>query len=753
MPDKPEEEEIRVHPLDEIPTIDLPGYDEEKVIKFCEEEKRRIDAARLPWMERKLTFLHQWDDFITYEHDVILKNHKYIHVPITFEKIQTWHSRMFKSIFAMDPVFHMEALNKVTKDQVEATKLLLQWYLRDEINHKEGLKPVFDELLWDLGTDGWGCLVKRWEVDKRVVRDLQRIDPDALGQEMREAASEVGEIKKRGRPKKRLNEWEEIRKIVTIFDGVLLETVPQEAMYFPEHIPTSGDLNHPQLVMVEMFKDEQKIKNAMEIGYYDKSAGKDVLEKGKGFSDAAKMALMEEKKRLSGFQRQPSDHQEDFPLYVAFLRQDFDQDNIPEEYVLTISFKARRILRISPLDRICRDHSRPIYKFDLIKRPRSSQSRGWVETLYSLNEEIDEFHNLRRASGFIANVPWGFYRAGSGLEKEPIEVAPGKFYPVDDPQADVRPMQFPNVTGWAMSEEELAMGYADRLTSMPSYLQGSVSGPVGPLRSNSGLSRLLQESQAPLDVYLERFRTPFNRLMRGILSDLQTRLPETVSIRVLGDKGNMLYAPDGKVMFMDLTKDQYAGDYKFTLAASDAQYNQEAEKQNALQRTQMLINPFAIQTGVVSPENIFNIYKNLLLKHGEVDIGAYITEPHLIPKPVNLFHEYNAIIAGRVPMILMNDDHDSKIEGLMALANTPEYAEGKEHGTISPLADMIMAQVIQTHQAYSQILKQIQAAPNTSGMEISPTVGARSVGMGPGQVNNPNPEMAAPASEGPREGA
>lgn len=737
-----------IDPIDRMPVI---NYDEKELIKLFEREKTEIDQARSQWYLRKLEFLYQWDDFIQYKHDSVISDQPYIHIPVTFEKIQTWHSRMYKTITSMDPLFHMEPLNLASKEEVEATKMILRWYLRDEINYRQGMKPVIDELLWDLGTDGWGCIYKRWEKLHRMIVDMERVEVSNLREEVREVGEE---IRKKGRPRKSYKEYREIPKIIEIFSGVVLETLPHECVYFPANIPTSGDLNHPEIIMIELLKTEQELILMKEQGFYDAEAVDEVIKKGKGYDNALKQDLREQRHRLVGIDSEQRNYEKEFPIDVIFFRKDLDEDGFPEEYVFSASIKARKVLRATYLDRICRDHNRPIYKFDLIKRPRSSYSRGFPEILYSLNTEIDDFHNIRRASGLIANVPWGFYRASSGLEKEAIEVAPGKFYPVDDPQTDVKPMNFPNVTSWALQEEGLAQTYADKLTSMPALLQGQVAGPIGPLRSTSGMLSLIQESQAPLDVYLDRFRGPFGKLMSGILSDLQARLPEIVKIKVLGEKGELLYGTDGQMLFMEIPKHLYSGQYKFTLAANDAQYNPERDRQNALAIAQMLMTQFPIQAGIVSPQNAYNIYKNILEKNGVLDVDSYLTKPPMIPSPMNLLQEYTAIINGRVPMIVMNDNHAEKITGLTALINSSEYQEGKTLGTVHPLADLIMSQVLQTHQAYLQLIAQMPAMQNQSGLEMPLTIGGRQAGVGPTRVeeetSGPVPETMVPIRGGNR---
>jgi len=733
-----EENENKIIKADPIDRLVMIEFDEDELMSKIIREKQMIDESRSEWYQRKLEYLYQWDNFVDYKHPSIIEGQPYFHIPVTHEKLQAWHARMYKTITGFDPMFTVTPLNKVTIQDVIAVKEVMQWYLRDEINDQQGMKPVLDELLWDLGSDGWAIIYKRWDIIQRMFVDcVKNVDPEAFLQEQQELQAEVAQAKKRGRPPLKKKEFREIKKVITTFSGIILETVPHECIYFPEYIPTSGDLNHPKMVCIEVPRTEEDYIRAKMLGQFDEDAVDQALLVGRGFNSSVKQDLREERKRLQGINENLNVKNQELVTDIIFYRDDLDKDGIFEEYIFTANLKAKVFLKKTYLDRVCRDGKRPIYKFDLIKRPRSAYSRGFPEMLYSLNMEVDDFHNIRRASGLIANVPWGFYRATSGLDKEAIEVSPGKFYPVDDPASDVKAMNFPNVTSWALQEENLAQSYADRLTAMPSYMQGVVSGPVGPLRSTSGLQSLLQESQLPLDVYLDRFRVGFDKLLRGILSDLGARLEPVIMLKVLGENGEPLFnTQTGEMLQESVLRQQLTtGRYKFNLTANSAQFNPEKDRQDALAIGQTLMTQLAIQTGIVQPENMYYILRDMLEKSGKKDIDKYITRPQLTQKPLNLFAEITSITNGHMPMIVMNDDHQAKIQGLVQFVNSEDYQEGKRLGVNSPIADLLFSQAIQTHQKFLTMLNSVPAMPNQSGLELPVTMGARQAGVGPGQVN------------------
>lgn len=742
-----EQELKEIDPIDQLPMEIV--YDEQEIISLAINNKTLIDTARSWWFDRKLTFLHQWDDFVQYDKPRIIESQPYIHIPMTFGKIMTWHARMYNAIFSQDPIFHIEPLNSCVRDEVDATKMVLQWYLRDEINYQKGLKGVFDEMLWELGADGWAIIYKEWVNQKRMIHTLNRAykngssDPRELMDNIKEAASQIRAV---GRPKKSLNDYPLIKEVLTVFNGVNLKTIPQENVYFPDYIPESGDMNYPKIVMLEEVMHEEDViyNKAKKLWYPD--ACDFILDAGKGYDDGRKMEIRQLRSRLQQIDMQQQVLRNEYQVYHMFLREDLDDDGIPEEYVFTMSLRARKVLAVRYLEQISNDFKRPVYKFDLFKVPRLAYSKGLVEILYSLNCEVDDFHNVRRVSGLIANVPWGFYRASSGMDKEAIEVRPGKFFPVDDPANDVKPMQFPNVTTWALQEEQLAQTYGDQLTSMPPMLQGQMPQTIGPMRSTSGMLSTIQESSAPLSVQLDRLRIPCGMMFNGILADLQVRLPKVIIMKVLGDGGELLWNADGSMLTLPISRDLIGGKYKFSLAANDALYNPEQDKQEAQQIAQMMLSQIPLQMGLVTPTNAYYIYRNMLDKFGYKEISKYLTQPQLIPQPVNLFQEYTMICDGDMPPIVQNDDHEGKIKGLLMLAASPEYQQGKMMNppTVSPLADLVMDKAILVHKKMLAMVQSAQANVQASGTQ---NMGANMANMGQNQAHQPQqPNQGQPAN-------
>lgn len=729
-------------PIDLNPKIE---FDHEDLIEKFSKEKTRIDDSRSQWLDLKLEYLDQWDNFLTDQYAPYGKSKERsddsLHIPLIFEKSQVWQSRMYNTIFAIEPFFMARPLSKVTKTSADSVRKVMDWYLTTQINKEEGIKPVIDELLWDMAPNGWACLYKSWEKIQRKFKDVQKLNMNDLAEEAEEIRADLAQ---KGRPRRPVKEYREVSRMVTIFDGIMLKSIPQEDMYFPEYIPTSGDMDHPKMIFVELGMDEQELRTYQKMGLYEKEAVDIIIESGRGFDDPRKNEIRKRKQELAGLNPDLPGAEEPYQMFAAFYREDLDGDGYPEEYMSMVSLKAKQIARTTYLDRICYDGKRPIYKFDLFKRPRSAYSRGFAEMLYPYNREIDDIHNLRRRVSKIANIPWGVYRPSGGMEKEALNVEPGVFFPVDDTSTDIRMMNAGNVTTAWVQEEALVQQYADKLTSMPAIMQGALTGPIGPLRSTSGVTSILNEANGPLNVHLDRFRVPFNRLLNSIYVDISRRLPKIIKIQVLGEDGEELYDNEGNLIEEEIDRDLLRGKYRWILSANDAHFNPEKDRQNAQVMAQTLLSPLLMQMGITTPQTAYNVMSNLLKKNGEIEINKYINKPQDILQPLTLMEEWTTILNGRMPIIVLNDDHAAKIMGYMKMVQAPEFTSAVEQGLVSPVILGLLDQAILNHKKFQQMIETAQPPPNQEGQQVASTLGATSAGVSPQQQPQAPGEIAPP---------
>jgi hypothetical protein len=221
--------------------------------------------------------------------------------------------------------------------------------------------------------------------------------------------------------------------------------------------------------------------------------------------------------------------------------------------------------------------------------------------------------------GLISSMPFGFYRATSSLEEERMPLEPGVLIPLDNPTQDVFFPQLGNRGAFNQQEEAMLYNYIERFTSISDISLGIVGGQ-GAARTATGARALLGESSANLDVYLRRMNRGWKRALTYLFHSLQERLPAGFQFRVLGDDG---------ALYWETVKDrmQIAGSYDFELEPNSSNSNKAIQQEQASAVLQTIANPFFIQLGIVTPQNIFQAMKTKLQVDGIRDWARYITKP------------------------------------------------------------------------------------------------------------------------------
>jgi len=665
--------------------------DNNDIVQYFSARMDKDDANRTLFLNRKSAYLNEWDNFTSYSQTAAYANVSpkttkvnYLHYPFSLEKIIQWQASIYKLIFSNDPWFTATPLSDVTKEQAMSAEALMQYVCRDHVNYKRGMKPVIEEVLFETAAYGWGIIIKQWVTKRRKINGV----------------------------------------VKNSYEGVVLRTIPQEDCYFPSLINESDDLQNCPYVGIQMYPSKSEL---LSNPLYDMKAVEAVLKAGSNDHDSNSDILRQQQDYNSGITN-TYDSSNGYPIQIFYATL-IGKDGIAQEKVITMSKKARVMLSIQNLEEENPSYTRPVYKFSLKKRPRSPYDRGFCEILYPFNQEIDDYHNLRRENAYVSGIPWGTYRASSGLEKNAIEIQPGTFIPTEEPAADLRVVQTGNNISWTYQAEQFDFTLGDRITSQPALLQGQVPDTVGPLRSTSGVRALLTESQTPRDLDLDHIRGTLNLLLRDIYAEYSERLPATTKVRLLSSKSKGIFGAD----FINVKKDDLQGEYEFSLMVNDAQYNPEVKKQNDLALAQVLINQANLQTGIVTPANMYNILTDIVQDFNKSNVESYVTPPQNFAMALNLNQEVSMLLGGRMPVIVMNDNHEAKLQGLLAFVGSPDYQEGLQLGTVTELTDALFKQAIKQHMEMAQILQQAQAMPNQSGLEIPLTAGARQAGTLDGQ--------------------
>ena len=697
--------------------ISLPQDTIDDLISTCRRQKTAIDNDRSEWLETKNEFIEQWDNFRFDSRKTVCEGVTEIKLPTVFEKMQNWQVRTYQAIFSPSPFFSAIPTAGASADEIQATTDLMFWYLMTQLNEREGIKPFMSELLWDIASDGWAISFRSWKRTQRVRPKRQPDNKEQL-QKIREFLK-IPSNEKRNAKK--------VLEVIQVFNGQMIETVPHESVYFPANLRHGFDLQSPEVVMLEREYSEDDLLAAVETGAFDEDQVQRILNAGSEKQDGVKQHLRHTRENVQGVRTwHTSTLNPTYPLFTVFMRADLLGHRIPQEYVFTASLEASAIPRFQFLDSTIANGRRPIAKYDLVKRSRSAYSIGFPEMLNSFAIELNEIHNFRRANGYFSSVPWGFFNPQGGLEKERIVIKPGVFLPLSDPRRDYSIAKFGNTTAWPMQEEGLLQSYADKLASQPATMRGGLPDRIGPLRSTSGVMAMNNEASAPMEMNLEHIRFPLSAEIQGVHEELKARLPNIVTIMVLGKDAMPILNEDGSAREKSYPKTMIGSSFRFMLSVASANFNPAKEYQDAMGRLQLLMSPAFMQTGLVTPANLYAAGKEVLEKSGRRNIDDILTQPQNVAKPLNLFQEYNMCIKGRMPVVVLNDEHKAKVQGLSMLLNSQEFQAAVTMDVASPLAPQLLKQVIEQHQEAQKLLDSLPAVNNQSGLQQPLTLGSQS---------------------------
>lgn len=744
-------------PLVERISIHLDDEKKQKLNHWIDSQKYRIEQDRGAWFERQQKYLVNYDEFVQNVRKGPWDGSSNIRLPFTAIMVKSYHARLYNMFNQPDVISLIGREN--TDDEIAAVyKKLYSWYIWDYLNEFRGISGVIDELYMDVATVGWGVVMKDWFIKQRKTLDIikNEVDSEEVQKETELMNEEIEDTGKAS-----VSAYKEVAKIITVFEGTRIRTVPYENIYFQNYIPESNDLNYPPIVIIDTKMTESVLNLKVKQGVFDKESVDKIIAAGTsvGQKDTQAQRANENRSRSSGYDESNYGSElHEYDMQYALCTYDIDDDGIDEEIVVMRSAKGE-IAEVNYLDRLTLSGKRPVYKFDCFPKARQAYARGIPEYCYSLQSEMDMNHNMRQDYMQLQTCPFGTYRSTSNLKNEPIRIAPGKFIPVDE-NNDLRVVTFNSNAAIWQSEENILWNYGQQLVNVSPMSHGMVPQSVGPTRSTSGVVTLLEQMEKEFRPIIDRNAKVWKQLHTAILEDLDYKLPLAVKMRCLGagasETINLLLKKTMARTEYDALRINARMDLQVEVA--NLANSEEMRRNNAFQIFQMSSAPSLLQqTGVVTPRNMYNAYSKWLKTFSFINPDDFATAPQDTGPALTLAQEIQFVFQGLVPPLNLQDDHNAKANGLMAYGQSPEYAEAKRLGSTVGSTDDILSATISKHQSMAQSL-QPQGLPNPTGangadMNAMITGTAPQQGGNSGRTTNRPEQENAPASngEGPQE--
>lgn len=637
---------------------------------YVDEQMRLGDDQRTEFLIRLAQWRDAWTNFMKTGVMPGFKGGHDVHIPMIFEKVRTMHSRIYQAVLSIDPMFSIKPRSVVSEEQKQTREDLLRWATNDYANKTEGWAPTLDQDIWNFVADGTSISKHFW------VRDVRK-SVNVVSEEKRPL-----ELDAHGQPV--MNE-REVEEESIVYDGPMFKTVRLEDIYIVGNYVDSLD-DADLIVHRQQYTRSDLIKLA-KLGFFEEEALECVLKKEpdstylnslmgndnllKNVDDWA--TGVDKSASLAGIKT--------YTIHESYFRYDIDDDGIDEELVAWIEESTGEVLRITYLERVGPGGKRPFVLKKFIPRQGSFYGIGLAEMLFGLNNELDMLHNMRLDNGTLMNLPFGFYRAASGLNPEKIDLGPGKLIPVDDPQGDVNFPRMNGGTGYGFQEEQAVTGYADKSSGINEIAMGSTTGQ-GAARTATGATILANAANAGIDIFIRRYQDGFKQNLHILDLQLADLLPLGTITRVVGQ--------DGKDLYRQFTsRDSLRFEVDYCLEGNSANTNKLVERDVAMQMLQTMSNPLFLQGGLVGIKNLYNLAKNVLQKFEYRNVDAYITKPaEAEMSPYSPKDELSAILAGvKLPKVtadrhaeklaFFQEFEDSDDFGLLDAEHLPLYSEYK----------------------------------------------------------------------------
>lgn len=593
--------------------------------------------------------LQQWDEYID-DYNMEYDGESNIHLPLTLIVLKTFHARMFQVLFAIDPPFTVRAMQEAYQDDVDMVYGLMSWTLKEWANYNEGVEDVADRWLWNWCGDGNGTLKLRW--DSKFTRYMDVEDFYIRGPSTYEVIidPESGTVEEVEKPTVIRSQRE---RAVTekIFEGPVLEYVNHE-----DFAMIGGrDVQQCDMVIHRTWMTADQLQSLAMQKIFDQKMV-DAMIEGGPHAESPKPGMDIKQDRETQHGIQTLDVPEDLDKYEileAHMEVDVNNDGLNESIIVWVDNQSGRELRATYAHRVNRGGKRPFVNIEFMPREGHGYAMGLKELMHSISIELDMIHNIKVDIGLFAAMPVGFYRAATGLDPVKLKIKPGDMIPVDDPSSHVF---FPNLgdrSGFFKDEEALLLQHVERLTAI-NDINTATLGRQGAARTATGVSQLVAENSANLDIFAKRMQRGWRQVLRLLWSMLQQRLPDGTEFRVTGH--------NGKEYFRRVNRMNIQQRVDFFIEASSANSNRMIQLEQSMQVLAQCMNPLFLQLQIVTPGGVYEALKDYFQALQRKDYARFIKRPPNVVRQLTAEEELARIVAGKKVPLSPDMDHARFVE-------------------------------------------------------------------------------------------
>lgn len=704
-------------------TLKIDEIDEEQVVQHINELISRFDNDHEEYFKDREEWLEAQRDLQYQAKQGPFSNSSNLHVPLTLTLGKATHARLWSIFGQQMNFFAVESLHQAFQEKEDLIRRFMNWTLNKWVNRGEGARDVFDAWLNDIVFEGSGVIKLFWErwvhtykdvVEETEIEDELVFDPATITSQLTQT------VRRKQVDKEQTDDKE----------GPRIGRVLLEDFRMP---PGFDDPQTAPWVCHDIHMTDEQLKERARDGKFDSDIVEEVISrKTSRFTSqngGDQSTFQQIQANLEGVQTSGSN--EDSVRYdnqnhlirewygKIYVKRKVTKDDVedievfPREVVVWMHDAGQKILGWTYLHRISPSGQRPFFKADYIPARYRSYGIGVSELLYSINNYVDAVHNTKMDSGTLSSLNFGFYRAGSTLKPDTIRLQPGELYPLEDVN-DVRFANLPFLANFGNQEEAQLTGYATRLLSISDLQLGQTQGVSGALRNATGATILSRESQTQLNIHFDRIARALNKMLNSLFVLSRERISNKLVFRVTGE--------DGKPVYGEVSREDLKGDFDFDISVDILGASESEKQQRAVLMLQTLFNPLLLQTGIVTPSNIFNALKEFVKVHGIKKVDELVTQPpqfegrRLTPEQ----RIFNIVVRNfsKPPIeetVRLDEDH------LAAIDMMEKFKQSDEFGLFTD-SDQVAAfeAVLARHRQLASATQAAGAITNQAGLQISP---------------------------------
>lgn len=282
-----------------------------------------------------------------------------------------------------------------------------------------------------------------------------------------------------------------------------------------------------------------------------------------------------------------------------------------------IMLKAAHLTEIYPAN----PPRRPFAEATFLPVKGRRLSISYLEQMEGLHDAGKELFDQMIDAGTLSNSPFFFYKANA-QNPDAIRLGPGDGMPMTNPKEDI---YFPNIQSnqtFGLNAFNILEGLQGRVTLTNDLNFGGVpTGGASALRTEGNMQLVLGQSESRPERIIRRLFEGLAEMYHQIHELNQRYLPDNKKIL---KTGNIDPDADPYQTIKDVSEIQGRMEFKFSANVMNTSKAGMQQAMNAI--TGLLASELMIQTGIVTPEQLYNIAEETIKSLGQ-DPRKFIQKP------------------------------------------------------------------------------------------------------------------------------